>query len=278
MKKRRLLSATKAPLATTASSTAGKKNASSKRVAVKVPVDQALKRMWEKQAKIIVESSREDARFWDAKYEAIALVASHDPPLYLAGGYADFQTFAKEFLREDTRQVRDWMAVATLASPEEELLYTPTKLALLLGWLRAQSADRELPKNVDWKALKIPVTLSGGKKAMKTVGQLSLDEIRAARKLLLEQSGKRPVRDEREVRAMRKALDGGQFASVEVKYRDGLFSFSSVPGYALKEFFETVVAVPWEGEEEPSESVKRAAPAKRGATAKKAAKGPKRKK
>lgn len=222
------------------------KPAVEKPVKVVVPVNAALKREWDKLSKIIVTSSRDDARAWDAKYEAIAEVVAHDPPLYLAGGFADFQSFANKFLKEDARLVRDWMAVATHASPNEVLLYTPTKLALLLALLRAQSPNGSLPKTIPWKTVRVLVGTKDGKPVKKTAVELSLTEIRAARRLALDKSGKRPPGEPNEVSELRAELAANKLSGVTVKYHDGALTFSDVPVYALKTFAVLLAKTKWE--------------------------------
>ena len=227
------------PIPKKASTPIAKKSASKKpaNVAVIVPVNRALKLAWEKQKKIIVDASREDMSAWDRKYEAVAEVVSHDPPLYLAGGFADFTAFASEFLHEDVRLVRDWVAVALRASPAEELLYTPTRLSLLLSLLRAQSKEGSLPKTVAWAKLRVPVVKEGSKKSeSKSALDASLDEIRAARRQAMQAKSPVVTRDGKEVAAMRVVLASKPLKPVKVQYRDGMYPFGAVPAYALEDF------------------------------------------
>ncbi len=213
-------------------------------VSVLVPVNKALKSAWEKQKQIILEASRSNMREWDRKYEAVAEVAEHNPPLYLAGGYADLQTFAAEFLHEDVRMLRDWMNVAKLASPDEEALYTPTRLALLLSLMRAQSKDGTLPKSVDWKKVRVPVVAAGAAKgAAKSALDATLDEIRAARRVAMHAGDKPANHESKEVDSVRRVMRGDALGPVKVQYRDGMYSFGAVPAYAIEDFARALLAM-----------------------------------
>ncbi len=215
-------------------------------VAVLVPVNLALKAAWDKQTSIIKIASRRDASAWDEKYEAVAAIVSHDPPLYLAGGFATFDGFVKEYLHEDARQVRDWIAVALNASPDEEAQYTVTRLALLLSLLRVQSKDGTLPKKIDWKKLRVSVKDEKGKVTQREAVEMSLDEIRQARRMWRTSSVGNHARDGAEVQAVRGEFKSAVLKAITVQYKDGKFWFGAVPGYALREFLKAVGDAKWE--------------------------------
>lgn len=207
-----------------------------------VPVNKALKAAWEQQSKIIAESAREGMREWDRKYEAVALIAEHNPPLYLAGGYADFTTFAEKHLHEDVRMVREWMNVAKRASPDEEALYTPTRLALLIAMLRAQSKDGTVAKSIDWAKVRVPVVINK-KKSSKSALKASLDEIRAARRAAMHSGDKPATHESKDVAAVRAVMKGDALGPVKVQYHDGKYSFGAVPGYALEQFARALLRI-----------------------------------
>jgi hypothetical protein len=211
-----------------------------------VPVDKELKRAWDKQAAIIATASRADARAWDAKYEAVAAICAHEPPLYLAGGFATYEAFVTEHLKEDTRLVRDWMMVATHASPDEEADYSVTRLALLLSLMRVQSKDGSLPKSIPWKTLTLAVKNEHGKRVKRRAVEMSLDEIRLARRLERSTVAEVHGREAPQVQAVRKEFRSDALRATSVKYTDGKFWFGAVPGYAIKEFARALGAAEWE--------------------------------
>lgn len=229
----------------------------SKPVAVTVPVDRALKAAWDKQSKVVADATRNDARAWDAKYEAVGLIADHSPPLYLAGGFATFTAFAEKFLHEDIHHVRDWIAVAQRASPDEIAQFSATRLALILSFLRSQTKDGALPKRVEWNTIKITVG-----KTQKRAVDATLDEIRTARRSALAKAHGKP-HEAPEVAAVRAHFAGKALEEVTVQYRDGKFWFGAVPGYAAKDFARAVLNAEWEDADKPKASKPSAKPQKK---------------
>lgn len=92
----------------------------------RVTIDRALKRDCLSLMRMTAETSREDARTFDRRYEAIGAALEHDPPLYLAGGFARTRAWFEAELHEDERSVRAKVRVAKYASPREEERYTPS--------------------------------------------------------------------------------------------------------------------------------------------------------
>src|SRR5262245_14170795 len=66
-------------------------------------VDRDLKRRWMQALEVVKEAKREGATAFDRQYETVGEILEHDPPLYLAGGYATERAFIREVLNEPER-------------------------------------------------------------------------------------------------------------------------------------------------------------------------------
>ena len=88
-----------------------------------VPVDPSLKSAWTKLAAQIDGLSKHEASDFDALWEAVDRVVSHDPPLYLFGGFKNATEFFAERLHVDLRTATRNMRVARYASPADEATY-----------------------------------------------------------------------------------------------------------------------------------------------------------
>ena len=226
---------------------------------IAVPVNAALRAEWDAELTLLKSSALSGAEAFDRKYEAIARIVEHKPPLYLAGGYETFKAFASEFLHEDTKQVTDWMAVAKRATPAEEAKYSPTRMALLLSLLRVQSKDHSLPKSVEWSQLQVSYHDHKGRLVKKRAVDASLSDIRAARAEVLVKAGKRAASSSPEADAVQGTLGDRVFENVEVRYRDGTFAFTGVPGFALGRFAELIATAKWEAADDAVNTPNKAA-------------------
>jgi hypothetical protein len=205
-------------------------------------VDPALERQWERQLARVQAATARDARAFDEKYEAIAAIIEHEPPLYLAGGCKTFGEFVRKYIHEDEKLVRMWVDVATHATPEEEAKYTPTRLAALLSYLRATHEGGAVPDTIRWDRLKVPVRTGRTTKQIPAL-EASVREIRAATSDALRGRGARP-RGEPEAQARAKAaLREAGLEEVVIAWRDGEYSFRAVPGYALREFARALMKI-----------------------------------
>lgn len=102
-------------------------------VKVTVDVDKNLKHLWEAEARKLTQASKGEASSWDDRYEAIAAILEHEPPLYLAGGFSTDADFIKKVVREDKSSLYRNLRVAKYANPSEVELYTVSKLDLAIA-------------------------------------------------------------------------------------------------------------------------------------------------
>ncbi len=189
-----------------------------------VKVDAKLKTLWTKELTVFKDSVRKDAKAFDEKYEAIARIIEHEPPLYLAGGCKTFHEFVEKYVHEDDTLVRRWVDVAKRATPEEEALWSPSRLAILLGILRAKSADGELPDKVAWRKLR--VDLPGAKGKVKSVlgVEATLAQLREARAYILRKLDKTPKPTTKSASHLLEALKSASVDTPSVVYRDGWYT------------------------------------------------------
>lgn len=123
--------------------------------------NRALKALWARELALYNSAVARDSVAFDAKYEAIGRIIDHDPPLYLAVGCKSFHEFVETYVHEDDTVVRKWVEVAKLATPDEEAKWTPSRLALLLGYLRVTSIDGKLPAKFKWESIRVNIAAKG---------------------------------------------------------------------------------------------------------------------
>ena len=67
----------------------------------------------------IEEATKRGMSAFDERWEAADAIVSHDPPLYVVGGFRDDAEFYREVMHEDPRPARRWTRVARYASPRD---------------------------------------------------------------------------------------------------------------------------------------------------------------
>ena len=87
----------------------------------------------------------------------------------------------------------------------------------------------------------------------------SLSDIRAARAEVLVKAGKRAASSSPEADAVQGTLGDRVFENVEVRYRDGTFAFTGVPGFALGRFAELIARAKWEAADDAVNTPNKAA-------------------
>jgi hypothetical protein len=100
---------------------------------ISINVDKKLKALWDDEQKKLAQASGEAAHGWDDRYEAIAAILEHEPPLYLAGGYSTDLEFIKQVVHEDKTSLYRNLRVAKYASPDEIERYTVSRLDLAIA-------------------------------------------------------------------------------------------------------------------------------------------------
>lgn len=147
---------------------------------IEVKIDRKLAVAWKAQHAKLMKASQEGAHDWDARYEAIAAILEHEPPLYLAGGYSTDKQFIDEVLHEDRTSVLRNVHVATCATADDVALYGATKLSLAIALLEAKNGG-PLKHGAPIAFAKLRCTFKqSGKTATKPFAQCSAAEVRAA--------------------------------------------------------------------------------------------------
>ena len=106
-------------------------------------------------ARLRQDGTGRDVTF-DRQYETVGEIIEHDPPLYLAGGYASDKAFFTEVLKQSERTARRLVRVAKYASPQEETRYGISKLDAALDWLEAKAGKPRGRVPVDFPKLRVP--------------------------------------------------------------------------------------------------------------------------
>jgi hypothetical protein len=209
---------------------------------VAVKVDPKLKRLWDQTRAAIAQAKGQGATAFDELWEAVARAVSHEPPLYVLGGYASPAEFFREELHEEERTARRYMRVAKFATPKEEATYGVAVLDAAIGYLEAKggrAVDGVLP--VAFERLRIPV--AGGVRASVPLAEATVAQINAATRALADGAKKKPgpksaVRD-----AILAAVKGDKtLAAIAVHESNGFVSFTHVPVAAMARFARALSA------------------------------------
>ncbi len=194
-------------------------------------VDAALKKAWADELHQLKANERGEMAAWDAMWEAVAAIANHRPPLYLAGGFADFRAFLRAYLPEESeRSASRNMRVAQFASPDEEEKYTVTKIANAIDYLATKFGPIEGRLPVDFEKLRIPVRIDGAR-VVKRFVDCNKDQIAAAKREL--ERGRRPTKSPPAVKAVSRALAAKPLASIRVSLSGGKLTLSGIELAAL---------------------------------------------
>ncbi len=200
---------------------------------VELTVDRALKQQWEKALAALKASKQEGASAFDELWETVGEVLEHDPPLYLAGGFATAKAFLTTHLGETERTAYRNVRVAKYASPAEEARYGVAKLDLVLSFVEAKlgaPAKGRLP--VDFASVKIPVERDGETRKV-GIEEATAQEIAAATRSLVRSAKKTPARVSPVVSAVTKALSKGPLRAISVRFSKGKLSFGGIDPAAL---------------------------------------------
>jgi hypothetical protein len=190
---------------------------------LEVPIDRALKKRWTEALTKLTRARDQGAGAFDELWETAAEIIEHDPPLYLAGGFATATAFITKELAETERTARRYMRVALFASPKEEARYGISKLDAALAWLEAKAGKPRGRIPVDFTRLRIPLD------AGETIPfeEASVQQIAAATRRQLARSrkprGKRPPI----VRALVTAL-GKRLGAISVSLTRGKLAIGNI--------------------------------------------------
>lgn len=209
---------------------------------VTVKIDRALRRRYEEQLAVVRRTARGAASAFDERWEAVAEILEHDPPLYLAGGYASARAFLQAQLGETLRSALRFVRVARYASPVEEARYGVAKLDAVLGYLEARTGPLRGRLPVDFRKLRLSVRRDGRARRL-AVADATVAEIRAAARALRRQAGAAGARQSPVVRAVTAALPRGPLSEVRVRLAAGRLSFTNLPLDALPAFAAALAQV-----------------------------------
>jgi hypothetical protein len=216
---------------------------------VRVEVDRALKKRWTALAAEVEDARREGASAFDRMWEAVAEIVEHEPPLYLAGGFATAKAYYAAKLGESERTARRCMRVAKYASPAEEARYGPSKLDLALNYIEASAGGpvkRRVP--VDFAKLRIPVERDGRSQAI-SLDEATAEEIAAATRALVRGAGRSAARTSPLVRAIVERLTAAPLRKIKVRFAGGKISLSGIAPEALRALGQGLARVKLPGDD-----------------------------
>ncbi|MBL8914640.1 MAG: hypothetical protein JNM17_28305 [Archangium sp.] len=132
---------------------------------VTVKIDAALRALWNEASSRLTHATSAGAQAWDERYEAIADIVEHQPPLYLAGGFATDRAFFEKSVGEDHSTVYRNVRVAKYASAKEVELYGASRLDAAITFVETQNGGALKGRTpIDFAALRF--TTTGGKKSL----------------------------------------------------------------------------------------------------------------
>jgi hypothetical protein len=219
-------------------------NAAPRDVAVKV--DPKLKRLWDQTRAVIEQAKGQGATAFDELWEAVGRAVSHEPPLYVLGGYASPKEFFREELHEEERTARRYMRVAKFATPNEEATYGVAVLDAAIGYLEAKggrAVDGALP--VAFDRLRIPLVggARDGAAASVPLAEATVAQINAATRALADRAKKKPGPKSALRDALLATLKADKtLAAIAVHEANGFVSFTHVPVAAMARFARALTA------------------------------------
>ena len=219
---------------------------------VLVKVDAKLKALYERSLRAIDDATTRGMSAFDERWEAADAILSHNPPLYVVGGYKDAREFFREVMREEARTAFRWVRVARYASPREEETFGPTLLDAAISYIEAKygPVDGSLP--VAFDRLKLPVRRAGAERKVPLSECTVLDVVAATRKLRKPKPNGRNRAADAFVESLGKVAS---LAGVQVRERAGLVTFANVPVAALDRFLAALRAATWE--DDPARGAKK---------------------
>lgn len=145
----------------------------SKPSAVTVTIDASLKKLWHDATARLRKATAHGALSWDERYEAIADIVEHQPPLYLAGGFATEKAFFEESLGEDRSTIYRNMRVAKYATAKEVETYGGSRLDAAITFVETKNGGPLKGRTpIDFTTLRFPIKEGGKKLADTTVEEL----------------------------------------------------------------------------------------------------------
>jgi hypothetical protein len=189
-------------------------------------VDKALAAHWKDALSRFEDAKRDEAARWDEQYEALGEILDGDPPLYLAGGYANEKAFLAAALPGvDVRSARRSCRVARYFDADDEAAHGVMKLDALLDYLEATRGVPVPPKkiHVEKQIVRVP---KGKSTRPVAFADATLAVLRASVRRAKKQPGERASPA---VVAVKAALEKHDFADVAVSIRRNQLTVSGIP-------------------------------------------------
>ena len=147
---------------------------------VVVKVDPTVKRLYLAAIQALAAAAAAGAVAWHKKYEAVAGILEHTPPLYLAGGFATDAAFCESMLQETQQSVLRNVKTAKLATSTEVMKYTPTRLRYAIAYVELKNkAPIEARGDINFDTLKIQFK-QGDKTVSKPLATVTSAELQEA--------------------------------------------------------------------------------------------------
>ncbi|MDP3277614.1 MAG: hypothetical protein Q8Q09_20700 [Deltaproteobacteria bacterium] len=217
-------------------------------------LDKALAAEWRRSLATLTRETREESVSLDARYEKIAAICDHEPPLYVFGGCKTFTQFCREFVHEPPRTVQRRMRLARVASPEIIAKHGTTLLDAALDYIELK---QQKPLAIDARPDldRFRLTLQREDRTRRVpLDELTVADLRKASRALRRESegslAKRPAVVHAVVRALRKT----PAKSLSVSYNDGALRFGPVPLFALHAFAHALLEVEPDSDQRPAKS------------------------
>lgn len=179
-----------------------------------VKVDASLRKLWNDASERLTRATSEGAQAWDDRYEAIGEILEHQPPLYLAGGFATDQAFLKEVVAEERTTIYRNVRVAKYASAKEVERYGSSRLDLAITFVETKNGGALKGRTpIDFAALRF--STPGGKKSLI---EASVEDVRHA---IAELKGKKTTSEKAspEATAIKKLLSAAKVKGVAFDVR-----------------------------------------------------------
>jgi hypothetical protein len=227
---------------------------------VLVKVDAKLKALYDRSLHAIDDATARGMSAFDERWEAADAILSHNPPLYVVGGFKDAREFFREVMHEEERTAFRWVRVARYASPREEELFGPTLLDAAISYMEAKYGPVEDALPVAFERLKLPVVRAGVERKIPLSECTVADVIAATRRLRKPKPGGRNRVADAFVESLGKVAS---LAGVQVRERAGLLTFANVPVAALARFVAALRSSSWDTPPAVPPALAARAPAKR---------------
>jgi hypothetical protein len=182
----------------------------------------------------------DEAKNWDALWEAVAEVIDADGALWRAR-YGSVRAFLKAVMPgESERTAKRKAMVAVSFSAADEVRHGVAFLEEAALYAKAAAGAQRPPRAIDLDRLKVPVVTKDGDHRSKRARDSSVEELRAARRKL--EGGAKRVKASPWEKAVRAAIgEQAELAGVKVSVRGEEVGLSGIPRGAVKKLGAALV-------------------------------------